>query len=94
MRHFMVAALAALALLLSACGTSNNANNNGSINGNWTATLLDANGKPAFAFTTGLTDAGINGLVFGNFTFTTTSPCFAGGRDGERRLFAEWELQR
>jgi hypothetical protein len=79
MRHFTITALMALALVLSACGTSNNAANNGSINGNWTATLLDTNNKQAFAFTTGLTDSGANGLIIANFSFTTTSPCFASG---------------
>jgi hypothetical protein len=79
MRHFTIAALMALALVLSACGTSNNAGGSGSINGNWTATLLDVSGKPVFGFTTGLTESGINGLLVANFNFTTSSPCFASG---------------
>ena len=79
MRHFTIAALMALALLLSACGTSNNANNNGTINGNWTATLLDTNNKPVFAFTTALTQSGSTGLIVANFNFTTTNACFGSG---------------
>jgi hypothetical protein len=76
MRHVTLAALMALALLLSACGTSNNASNNGSINGNWTATLLDTNNQPVFGFTTALTQTSGSGLVIANFKFTTNTACF------------------
>ena len=79
MRYLSIAALAALALVLSACGTSNNANNNGSINGNWTATLLDSGNKPVFGFTTSLTQSGSSGLVVANFNFTTSNACFGTG---------------
>ena len=76
MRHFRLVGLLALAALLAACGTANGSNANNSLNGNWTATLLDTNGKPVFDFTTVLTSSGSAGLVISNFRFTTTSPCF------------------
>lgn len=75
MRHFKVIGLLALAALLAACGSSNG-NSNNSINGNWTASLLDTSGKPVFNFTTTLASSGSTGLVISNFRFTTSSPCF------------------
>jgi hypothetical protein len=79
MRHFAIAALMALGLILCACGNTNNSSNNGSINGNWTATLLDMNNKPVFGFTTALTESGSSGLVVANFNFTTNNACFGTG---------------
>jgi hypothetical protein len=76
MRYYKLVALLALGLLLTACGSSNGSNTNSSINGNWTATLLDTNGKPVFNFTTALASSGSAGLVISNFKFTTSSPCF------------------
>jgi hypothetical protein len=76
MRHVKLAALLALALLLAACGNSNANGNNGTVNGNWTATLLNVNGQPVFAFTTAIAESGINGLIITNFNFTTATPCF------------------
>lgn len=79
MRMFRGLVLLGLALALTACGSSNGNNTNSSINGNWTATLLDANGQPVFAFTTALTAMGGGGVSVTNFRFTTTSPCFGSG---------------
>jgi hypothetical protein len=78
MKHFKVAGLLALALMFAACGSNSNSNN-GSINGNWTATLLDTKNNPTFSFTTALTSSGSNGLVIANFSLSTKSPCFASG---------------
>lgn len=78
MRHFALAGLLALALIVTACGNTANSTN-GSINGNWTATLLDTNNKPTFGFTTSLSETGSNGLVVANFNFTTSNSCFGTG---------------
>lgn len=78
MRHIKLAGLLAVALLLGACGNSGS-NPNNSINGNWSATLLDVNGKAVFGFTTVLASIGTGELTVTNFKFTTTSPCFGSG---------------
>ncbi len=79
MIRLRIAALLALALLLTACGSSNTNGSNSSINGNWTATLLDVSGKPVFGFTTALSSNGSNGIIITNFSFTTATPCFGSG---------------
>ena len=78
MRHIKLAGLLTVALVLGACGTSSSSNNN-AINGNWTATLLDANGKAVFGFTTVLTSIGTGEVTVTNFKFTSSSPCFGTG---------------
>lgn len=78
MKWFGIPLLISLGLVLSGCG-GGDSTTPGNINGNWTATLTNTDGTPAFAFTTTFTQAGANGLNLTNFTFTTTSPCFVSG---------------
>jgi hypothetical protein len=66
----------ALAVMLTACGSSSK---NNSINGNWSATLTNPNGSPAFAFTTSLNQASGTAVTVTNLTFTTATPCFTAG---------------
>jgi len=63
----------ALSLMLSACGGGSS--NSNAINGNWAATLTNADGTTAFAFTTSLSNS--NGtLNITNFDLTISAPCF------------------
>jgi hypothetical protein len=64
-----------LALLLVGCGGSNGS----AINGNWTATLTEPNGTPAFGFTTTLNSTGNSGVSVTNLKFNTTNSCFGSG---------------
>ncbi|MGC2194873.1 MAG: hypothetical protein WA628_09360 [Terriglobales bacterium] len=71
------AILLVLGLTLVGCGSSNN--KAGTINGNWTATLMNTNGAQVFAFNTSLTEVGNGSLTITNFGFSTNSPCFVSG---------------
>lgn len=66
-----------IALLLAGCGSSSN----GSINGNWTASLMNSgtSGSEVFAFTTTLTQSSGTSVSVTNLNFTTNSPCFSSG---------------
>jgi len=77
MKRFGLVLLVALSLVLGACGGANSSS--GNINGNWTATLTNMDGSPAFAFTTSFTQMTGMGVTVTNFTFTSSSPCFASG---------------
>jgi len=68
--------LLTMAFLLIGCGTSSS---NDVINGNWTASLTDSSGVPAFGFNTTLHSNGSGGVTVSNLTFTTANPCFASG---------------
>ncbi|PYV47525.1 MAG: hypothetical protein DMG92_16165 [Acidobacteria bacterium] len=66
-----------IALTLAGCGTNSN---NGEINGNWTAALMNSNsGPPVFDFTATFTQSSGSGVTITNLNFTTSSPCFASG---------------
>src|SRR5579885_803279 len=66
----------AILLTLASCG----ANTNASINGNWTASLMESSSSsPVFSFSTTLTEASDGGLSITNLTLTSNSPCFATG---------------
>jgi hypothetical protein len=68
--------LASLMLFLVACANSNN----GNINGNWTAALLESNsGQPVFDFNLTLAEMSGGGLSITNLNFTTATPCFVSG---------------
>src|SRR5437868_6051296 len=68
----------AIAMMLAGCG---NNSNNGTVNGNWTAALLDSGsgGSPVFNFTATFTQSSGSGVTITNLNFTTSSPCFASG---------------
>jgi hypothetical protein len=75
MKQLGIALVLALGLMLSACGSSSSSN----VNGNWTATLTNADGSPAFGFTTSLTQNSDSTLSVTNLSFTTSSACFPNG---------------
>jgi len=62
-------------LLMSGCGSSSNS---GNINGNWSATLTNADGTPSYAFTTTFTESGNGAVTVTNFNFTSNDHCFSG----------------
>jgi hypothetical protein len=64
-----------LGLVLGGCGGGSSIL--GNINGNWTATLTNPDGSPAFTFSTSFTQGGGTSVSVTNFTFTTNSACFA-----------------
>jgi len=64
-------------LFLAGCGASNTKAT--TINGNWTATLMNTGGTQAFAFTTSLVESGSGTVNVTNFSFSTNSPCFVSG---------------
>ena len=87
MRHIGFVILFALAMLLSACGGGSN-NNSGTVNGNWTASLMNTDGTPAFAFSTSLSEASnTSTLTVSNFTFTTSGSCFGSADTSETGAF-------
>lgn len=74
MKHFGMAIVLALGLVLAACGggSSNSAN---TVAGNWTATLT---GTPTFSFTTSLAQNSGTVVTGTNLSFTSNS-CFTSG---------------
>jgi hypothetical protein len=81
MKRFGVATVLALGLVLVACGGgSGSSSSSSNVTGNWSAALTNADGTPAFAFTTSLTQGGGTVAVTGtNLTFLTSTACFASG---------------
>jgi len=72
MRHFAMAVLGSILLVLFACGSGSTNN----VNGNWSATLTNTDGTAAFSFTTTLNESNGNTITGTNLTFTTATPCF------------------
>jgi hypothetical protein len=81
MKQTGIATLLSAALLLGGCGGGNSSSNAGNVNGNWNASLMSSasSTQPVFAFTTNFTESSGSSLSVTHFTFTTSSPCFAGG---------------
>ncbi len=77
MKHFALAALLAIGLVLVGCGANNSSNgsNPATFNGTWTATLLDINKTTVFSFGTSLAVNGDGSLTISNFQFNSNSPC-------------------
>jgi hypothetical protein len=65
----------AIGLILTACG-GGSSNGSDTLTGNWTATLTNTDGTPAFAFTTSFTQSNGNTLTGTNLTFTASTGCF------------------
>lgn len=67
-----------IAMMLAGCA---NNSNDGMINGNWTAALMDSSsgGAPVFNFTATFTQISGGGVTITNLNFTTATPCFASG---------------
>ena len=77
MQKLRVAMLLVLVVMLAGCGSNSNS---GNINGNWKATLTDANGTQVFSFTTSIIESGNGTLSMSNFSFSTSSSCFVSGQ--------------
>ena len=75
MKQFGIAILVAVGLILVACGGGSSSGSN-AVTGNWTATLTNTNGTPAFAFTTSLTQSNGSTVTGANLTFTASTGCF------------------
>lgn len=77
MKQLGIMFLAVAALALAGCGS--NSNNN--INGNWTASLMSSNSSntPVMGFNVTLNQTSGSSLSVTNLSFTSSSPCFAGG---------------
>lgn len=75
MKHSALALLLTFLFTLAACGGGNSSS--GNINGNWTATLTDAQGNAQFGFTTNFTAGSGNTLNIVSFQFTTAGSCFS-----------------
>ena len=79
MKPFKIAIILALGLALAACG-GGNSSSLGTVTGNWTATLTNTDGTPAFGLTTSLTQSNGTETVTGtNLNFTTSNACFTSG---------------
>jgi len=76
MQKLAVGIVWAVGLILVGCGSSNNSQN---INGNWGATLMDANSNPTLSFSTSITQMSNGSLSITNLHFSTNSPCFVSG---------------
>jgi len=76
MRKLAIGTVLAVGLVLVGCGSSNHSQN---VNGNWTATLTDANNNPALSFTTTIAQSSSSSLSVTNLHFSTSSPCFVSG---------------
>jgi hypothetical protein len=81
MNRGIASILLGLALVLGGCGNSNSTNsaNSGNVNGNWSTTLTNTDGTPAFAFNTSFSQVSGNSVNVTNLTFTTASQCFVSG---------------
>lgn len=73
MRRVCISAVCAAVITLAGCGSSN------AINGNWTASLTNPDGSPAFTFTATLAQSSTGALTASNLSFSTSSSCFAQG---------------
>jgi hypothetical protein len=78
MKQLSIAVLLVLGLTLAACGGGSSSSPN-TINGNWTATLTNPDGSPAFGFTTSLSQSSGTAVTITNLSFTTSTPCFSSG---------------
>jgi hypothetical protein len=78
MQHLRIAVLCVLGVTLTACGTGSSSSPN-TIDGNWTATLSNPDGSPAFGFTTSLNQRSGAAVTVTNLSFTTSTPCFLSG---------------
>ena len=76
MQKLAMGVVLAVGLVLVGCGSSNNSQN---INGNWTATLMDANNNPTLSFSTSFTQMSNGSMSVTNLDFSTNSPCFVTG---------------
>ena len=78
MKHIWTIVVVGIALMLAGCGSNSS---NGSLNGNWTAALINSNSNttPNFNFTLTMTETSGSNLSITNLNFTTSSPCFAAG---------------
>jgi hypothetical protein len=66
-----------IALVLAGCGSTSD---DGTINGNWTAALMNSSsGSAVFDFTATFTQSSSSGVTITNLNFTTATPCFASG---------------
>ncbi|MFZ0806486.1 MAG: hypothetical protein WAN03_09905 [Candidatus Sulfotelmatobacter sp.] len=75
MRQLVAVVLLGVCAALVGCG-SNSGSNPASINGTWTATLMDSNNQQAFfQFATNLIVQGNGTLAVSSFTITSPSPC-------------------
>jgi hypothetical protein len=73
MRRVSLAFLFSLLLGLVACGSGSS----DTINGNWSASLTNPDGSPAFSFSTTLNQNNGTTITGTNLTFSTTTPCFS-----------------
>ncbi len=78
MKQLSIAVLLVVGLTLVACGGGSSSSSN-TINGNWTATLTNPDGSPAFGFTTLLNQSSGTAVTVTNLSFTTSTPCFSSG---------------
>jgi len=85
MRQSGIIGVVVLALVLAGCG---NGAGGGNINGSWTATLMNTEGTPAFAFQTSFTQGSGSNLNVVNFSFTTSGNCFASQQTTETGSFS------
>ena len=76
MKQFAVAVVVVVGLVLIGCGSNNNSSAN-TVNGTWNASLMSGGSTPVFAFGTSMTENNDGSLNITNFSFTTSSPCFA-----------------
>jgi hypothetical protein len=76
MKQFAVAVVVVMGLVLIGCGSNNNSSSN-TVNGTWNASLMSGGNTPVFAFGTSMTENNDGSLNITNFSFTTSSPCFA-----------------
>jgi hypothetical protein len=74
MKHFGIAIVLAVGLVLAACGGSSSASD--TVTGNWTATLT---GTQDLTFTTSFTQNNGSTVTGTNLSFTTSTPCFTSG---------------
>jgi len=73
MQRIGIILLSSLLIGLIACGSGSSNH----INGNWSATLTNPDGSPAFSFTTTLNQSNGTTITGTNLTFSTANPCFS-----------------
>jgi hypothetical protein len=79
--------LLALGLTVSGCGGGTGGSSSSNINGTWFATLTNADGSPAYTFSTTFTQGSGSTLSITSFTLTSTDPCLGSEQTTETGSF-------
>lgn len=78
MRYLCISVWCAVATMLIACGGGSN----GTLTGNWAATLTNSDGATVLTFNATLTQGSSSTITVANLVFTTSTTCFDSATTG------------